>query len=98
MVKFSSILRLLEMIPEDIWKTRGRNYAIKLANSLEEEGYKVDSKLVLEKIDWKDGKDIPMATQDSVAKSFNVAGGWFILGWVFGALFMILLLRVMEVI
>lgn len=94
MVKFSSILRLLEMIPEDIWKTRGRNYAIKLAKSLEEEGYKADSKLVLEKIDWKDGKDIPMATQDSVAKSFNVAGGWFILGWVFGALFMIIFMEV----
>lgn len=86
------------MIPEDIWKTRGKNYAIKLAKSLEEEGYKVDSKLVLEKIDGKDGKNIPMATQDSVAKSFNVAGGLFVLGWVFGALFMIILLRVMEVI
>lgn len=94
MIKFSSILRLLEMIPEDIWKTRGRNYAIKLAKSLEEEGYKADSKLVLEKIDWKDGKDIPMATQDSVAKSFNIAGGLFILGGVFGALFMIIFMEV----
>ena len=94
MVKFSSILRLLEMIPEDIWKTRGRNYAIKLAKSLEEEGYKADSKLVLEKIDWKDGKDIPMATQDSVAKSFNIAGGLFILGGLFDALFMIIFMEV----
>lgn len=59
--KFTSILRLLEMIP---FNRRTEGYTEKLIESLKSEGYVVDAKLVDEKLKWLRGEDIPMATMD----------------------------------
>lgn len=65
-IKFTSILRLIEIIPSNVWNqdNRGRVYAEKLVNILEEEGYSVDAKLVREKIKQMNGENIPLAIMD----------------------------------
>lgn len=65
-VKFTSILRLIEIIPSNVWNqdNRGRVYAEKLANILESEGYSKDAQLVREKIKQMNGENVPLAIMD----------------------------------
>lgn len=65
-IKFTSILRLIEIIPSNVWNqdNRGRAYAEKLANILEKEGYSTDAKLIREKIQQMNGENVPLAIMD----------------------------------
>jgi rubrerythrin len=62
--KFTSILRILEALP---FNRRTEVYVEKLIESLKNEGYVIDAKLVEEKLKWLRGEDIPMATMDMSA-------------------------------
>lgn len=60
-MKFSSILRLIEMIEPS---SRSEWYCEKLAEALDREGYKVDAKLVREHVRMMKGEKVSMAVQD----------------------------------
>ena len=63
---FIPILRIIEMIPNNIWEEKPykKGYVEKLIGCLEKEGYVVDAKLVNEKLRIINGENVAMATMD----------------------------------
>lgn len=63
---FIPILRLIEMIPNDVWeeKPHKKEYVRKLIKCLENEGYVIDAKLVNERLRAINGEEIAWAVMD----------------------------------
>lgn len=63
---FIPILRIIEMIPNDVWeeKPHKKEYVEKLIKCLENEGYVVDAKLVNERLRAINGEEIAWAVMD----------------------------------
>lgn len=63
---FIPILRIIEMIPNDVWEKHPhkKEYVEKIIKCLENEGYVVDAKLVNEKLRAINGEEIGWATMD----------------------------------
>ena len=63
---FIPILRLIEMIPNDVWeeKPHKKEYVEKLIKCLENEGYVIDAKLVNERLRAINGEEIAWAVMD----------------------------------
>ena len=63
---FIPILRLIELIPNDVWeeKPHKKEYVEKLIKCLENEGYVVDAKLVNERLRAINGEEIAWAVMD----------------------------------
>lgn len=63
---FIPILRIIEMIPNDVWeeKPHKKEYVEKLIKYLENEGYVVDAKLVNERLRAINGEEIAWAVMD----------------------------------
>ena len=63
---FIPILRIIEMIPNDVWeeKPHKKKYVEKLIKCLENEGYVVDAKLVNERLRAINGEEIAWAVMD----------------------------------
>ena len=63
---FIPILRIIEMIPNNIWeeKPHKKEYVEKLIKCLENEGYVVDAKLVNERLRAINGEEIAWAVMD----------------------------------
>lgn len=63
---FIPILRIIEMIPNNIWeeKPHKKEYVEKLINCLKNEGYVVDAKLVNERLRAINGEEIAWAVMD----------------------------------
>ena len=63
---FIPILRIIEMIPNNIWeeKPHKKEYVRKLITCLENEGYVVDAKLVNERLRAINGEEIAWAVMD----------------------------------
>ena len=67
---FKAIPRLLEMIqPTD----RAKSYCQKLIDSLEQEGYSTDAKIVRERLKLMNGETVAMATMDEQKHTGNVS-------------------------
>ena len=63
---FIPILRLIELVPNDVWKEKPhkKEYVEKLIKCLENEGYVVDAKLVNERLRAINGEEIAWAVMD----------------------------------
>lgn len=63
---FIPILRIIEMIPNDVWeeKPHKKEYVEKLIKCLENEGYVIDAKLVNERLRAINGEEIAWAVMD----------------------------------
>lgn len=63
---FIPILRIIEMIPNDVWeeKSHKKKYVEKLIKCLENEGYVIDAKLVNERLRAINGEEIAWAVMD----------------------------------
>ncbi len=63
---FIPILRLIELIPNDVWeeKPHKKEYVEKLIKCLENEGYVIDAKLVNERLRAINGEEIAWAVMD----------------------------------
>ena len=63
---FIPILRIIEMIPNDVWeeKPHKKKYVEKLIKCLENEGYVIDAKLVNERLRAINGEEIAWAVMD----------------------------------
>lgn len=63
---FIPILRIIEMIPNNIWeeKPHKKEYVEKLIKCLENEGYVIDAKLVNERLRAINGEEIAWAVMD----------------------------------
>ena len=67
------LLRLVEMIPEEAWRKRGKSYATKLERDLLETGLETDARLLRNLIDLRDGKPVPMAVMDGSVPGWRPA-------------------------
>ena len=63
---FIPILRIIEMIPNNIWeeKPHKKEYVEKLIKCLENEGYVIDAKLVNERLRAINGEEIAWVVMD----------------------------------
>lgn len=61
---FMAIFRLVDLIEDKIWKKVARGYAIKIADTLEQQGFLIDARILRDHIRMKDGENISIAIMD----------------------------------